>query len=822
MAAMMPVPNIKNSSGQLQKTSRALESQWDDWMDWGPSLDKVDGVPKQVMMLSQTDIDEHKPKDSIRLTRKRKSLEDSDCILPSGRSSSVQNKSHSVVEKRYRTNLNDKIAELRQSVPSLREGSQSPEDVAVSSPSLKYNKATILTKAIEYIQHLEKRNAFLEDTNNMLRNHRCDISTTIYEKSPALEKEPSKDGSSISSNSLSRSPSSGITTDEPRGMISVPEDIRRLRESVLPQPHYADSISYETNTEGTSSSNISVRGGKLIGKLMLGSLAGLMIMDGVGGTREGGRDRGLFALPVPSLLPFLRMLWNIQSHPSTLPYNRFLLPLARGFIVFAMLGIILFLYLFNSKPKIGRVRVAFDKSISRDSASPLEMRQNAWLTAIQTVRVPRHTMLPELLALILETHAYLARKVIGWRRYSWLTGRNEEDEVARVRAYDIAIDAQLVGGDTELSRSRLVLTLWASGTLPVSPARLMLKALHIRLTFWQASRSLWITRVIDCAGRHLAYSQWRLAQELIDSPKISKNSGASDPLPNHLVRLLQQPIDEIMTDNAIRNAHNYAWNRDFLDPGDGDCNLHSEDTASLGSLDALAVWVSNSNLHKALSAFVECSVSKTIQSQIALALGTAPPGSLSSIRALTAAAALYEADREVNIACVLQSISLSSDCLLSASSPTVPLIPSDACQDIPIAIDCAQAMIALVSSKSSSSGLPRALEVLEKALSGPRSMKPLARAATYQLMLELAKHPGLLGIASYRFHQVIVNAVMQLDESMPQKLDSHYKIRSNYKIALQKLIQHGTEKRRLSIASVDTGYGSMNDDDHTAMYLAAS
>jgi hypothetical protein len=80
-----------------------------------------------------------------------------------------------------------------------------------------------------------------------------------------------------------------------------------------------------------------------------------------------------------------------------------------------------------------------------------------------------------------KSRRYLTRQVLGWRSYSWLTGRNEEDEIARVRAWEIAIDAQLAGGDSEMSRSRLVLTLWASGTLPVTPARRELCSVSVPL-----------------------------------------------------------------------------------------------------------------------------------------------------------------------------------------------------------------------------------------------------------------------------------------------------------------------------------------------------
>lgn len=91
---------------------------------------------------------------------------------------------HNMIEKRYRTNLNDKIAALRDSVPALRvmvhrlerqdsdeiEEEFGEEDLGGLAPAHKLNKATILSKATEYIAHLEKKNKALARENNQLRN----------------------------------------------------------------------------------------------------------------------------------------------------------------------------------------------------------------------------------------------------------------------------------------------------------------------------------------------------------------------------------------------------------------------------------------------------------------------------------------------------------------------------------------------------------------------------------------------------------------------------------------------------------------------------
>lgn len=105
---------------------------------------------------------------------------------------------HNMIEKRYRTNLNDKIAALRDSVPALRvmvhrlehtdgvedgaidvnimdeikaeAGLEGDEDLGGLTPAHKLNKATILSKATEYIAHLERKNRSLAKENSALRN----------------------------------------------------------------------------------------------------------------------------------------------------------------------------------------------------------------------------------------------------------------------------------------------------------------------------------------------------------------------------------------------------------------------------------------------------------------------------------------------------------------------------------------------------------------------------------------------------------------------------------------------------------------------------
>ena len=105
-------------------------------------------------------------------------LEDEDSDSSPKRSNSTpgearkkpRRKTHNAIEKRYRVKLNEKIAELRDSIPSLRQqtattpggspiGDASATDLASGQ---KINKANILEKATEYVKHLENCNRRLQ------------------------------------------------------------------------------------------------------------------------------------------------------------------------------------------------------------------------------------------------------------------------------------------------------------------------------------------------------------------------------------------------------------------------------------------------------------------------------------------------------------------------------------------------------------------------------------------------------------------------------------------------------------------------------------
>ncbi|KAL1889443.1 hypothetical protein Cpir12675_005778 [Ceratocystis pirilliformis] len=76
---------------------------------------------------------------------------------------------HNDIERKYRTNLKDKIAELRDAIPALRGLVDEEEDDGTPRPQ-KVSKGTVLTKATDYIHTLERRNkAIMKEHQDLSR-----------------------------------------------------------------------------------------------------------------------------------------------------------------------------------------------------------------------------------------------------------------------------------------------------------------------------------------------------------------------------------------------------------------------------------------------------------------------------------------------------------------------------------------------------------------------------------------------------------------------------------------------------------------------------
>ena len=246
--------------------------------------------------------------------------------------------SHNVIEKRYRSNLNDKISMLRDSIPALRvsaqrasakDGSSDTEDSGDGegpTSKVKLNKATVLTKATEYIKQLERQNERLMEENSLLRN-RLKGADSPPDSTIAVSYEQFKLSDSPVTDNTSSPPKMEITEDSsantvaPVGMIKVPDDIARLRIGAS-EEHYAPDIDFSTATRG-----------RYMSRLLLGSLATLMVMEGLSEvesdrTSNEPGSRGLFALPSellresrgfrdPIRRRIIAFVYSIQPHQTT-------------------------------------------------------------------------------------------------------------------------------------------------------------------------------------------------------------------------------------------------------------------------------------------------------------------------------------------------------------------------------------------------------------------------------------------------------------------------------------------------------------------------
>ncbi|RDI76400.1 hypothetical protein Vi05172_g13620 [Venturia inaequalis] len=627
-------------------------------------------------------------------TKKRQSEASDDASDKSGKHQPVKKTAHNMIEKRYRTNLNDKIAALRDSVPSLRvmsrpgsngnEEEDDPEDLEGLTPAHKLNKATVLSKATEYIRHLEKRNKRLAEELAAIKD-RLDT----YEK---LSMAPLGLNNGLgTSDSMSQyqhdpfpsPPTSGGSTGPIRGMISVPADIENIRRTGLSGTPYGQWQA-QTTYAGNPSRNqpgqanmVNGRGG-VMGKVLVGSLGGLMLFEAFIENEQTGNEpaaRGLFAAPISLISQVVRALYP-QSAMFGIPPQQALSFFRLALLCGAFIYVVAPLLDFKPRPK--KKVLALELSSAPSLASPVEVRRKAWLTAIQTVWVPRHNFFLEVAALLLKTLKLSTRKLIGWNGFAFLFKMTKEQEAARVKAWEIALDAQLTGGDAEISMSRLVLTLLASGTLPDTPARLMLKALHIRILFWEVGRAGWGgTWILDEFSMLLARSCWNAAR-LEQTMRFHNGSRSDDrtddqpPLPSHLAALLNLDASDVLLDSITQRAYNLAWNRPSSEGTDKDASTDSvvEDFAISSPLDALAAWLSSHYVSTTLAQSLAGAAQDIIVAQVDTAIAIAPPTSGAQIRALTAKAVIVKENRLELVDAAYQA--LPSESIKKLESPKPP------------------------------------------------------------------------------------------------------------------------------------------------------
>lgn len=622
---------------------------------------------------------------------------------------------------------------------------------------------------------------------------------------------------------------------DPQGMIPVPDDMKRIISAQLAsgRPYPVPQQAFQQNPaimrqqqiqQQQQVQNSRWQNAPYYGKFMVGSLAGLMFVESLREREQSNASpegRGLLAIPIHLLGPLVS-----RSHVTIAGQQYSLLHIISTLKSLLLLGTLLWVFvpsLFASRPPRTQKTVhAYNAKLQAvpSLASPINVRRQAWLTAIQTVWVPRHNFFLEAAALLLKTMKLSLRNTIGVHGYQMLTGLTEEQETARVKAWTIALDAQLAGGDVEINKSRLTLTLLASRTLPDSPLRLMLSALHIRVLLWQLGKQ----GVHNILAAKLARSKWNEARQLHRLTNSLRRSGPSSPdeeFPEHLALLLKQDCDDVLNENIVQRAHNLAFNRptthDIYSDVDG-MNAVVEDPAVRSPMDAVAAWWSSLVLQRVLSGSLSDTEDSDVSERAEMmandlnkAIWIAPIGSNAQVRALVAKAVVIDEKRGANIAAVLKALgpSLNPDKHPQYSRGVPPLIDAPLSSitpdpDVQLALRCAMAIAHLQRYE-----VPpySALSVVDTILPGStEGLSLLGCTAAFQLMDRLHKHSVAAEACATALERLSGTLRIWIGSSEGDRPGLNRELR-------QKMVERCLTVTKSVIGMEDLGYASMSEED---------
>lgn len=692
----------------------------------------------------------------------------------------------------------------------------------------------VLSKATEYIRHLEKRYNRLQEENNTMRARiaafeKLFMAGSMNGSIAPMQHPPTPMQYTAQEPQQQDFMESQTTTQgnsgPPSGMIQVPEDMKQILSAQMSaaQPYPVPTQPFHSGSQTMLQQQLQQQqqeqpgrwgnAAPYFGKLMVGSLAGLMILEAAREeetSNENPEGRGLMALPV-HLLRYLTggLDFHVMGYHAHASLKLVLL-----------LGTVLWVFIPSlfvtqerkpEKPQLSTLQPA------PSLASSIHVRRQAWLTAVQSVWIPRHNLFLEASALILKAAKLSLLNVIGAHGYKILSGATENQETAHAKAWSIALDSQLAGGDVEINKSRLLITLLASGSLRDTPARLMLKALHIRVLLWDLSQYRWKLGITTAVAASLARSRWNEARHLnqiLAEARRTTSVQHEDELPDHLAHLVEQQCGDVLNDELIRRAHNLAFNKDtrdgIEDPIDGMDSV--VDDAAIGSpMDAVSAWWSTQVLHEALTATLERDEEGPAarDDKIEMAVHTAPVGSVAQARALVARAALSGQHRGSNIALALQTVGTDNNesplvtpvsMVGSSSSPSSP--------DVRLTLRCATAIAHLRRSETRGVGL-KDLQVIESIVlpKDSSAMSLLGFTAVMELIEQVFEHKSATETFSTSLERLAGG--LRLWIGGPAGDD----------FGLNPTVRHKVVDRCLGITKslvgmeVDTGYGSLSDDE---------
>lgn len=698
----------------------------------------------------------------------------------------------------------------------------------------------MLSKATEYIRHLEKRNSRLLDENSAMQTR-----ITAFEKlfmtgamngtfptmsQPTTPLQYGGDPGSYMSAGIG-SPSAG---PDPQGMIQVPEDMKRILTAQMAtgQPYPVGQQQAFQNTsilrqQQLQQQHVQQRRWQqnappgYYGKLMVGSLAGLMFVEALREKEqspEKPEGRGLMGLPLGTIQHFIsHTSFRVMGHHF--PTYKVLLLLQLIVLLWAILLTFCPSALSSLKKKDRKTRQTAVEALQPvpPLSSPIHVRRQAWLTAIQTVWVPEHNLFLEAAALVLKLGKLSLINLVGISSYQMLAGLTVEQEAARIKAWDVALDAQLTGGDNEINKARLALSYLASLTLPRCPLRLMQRALHIRVLFSELNSSPFIFSILNRVVDGMTTKLWDQAKQLnrmMDQPcRSDVNVEDKEELADHLAMLLEQDCDQVLSDSIVQRMYNLAWNlpteENAVGSRDG-MDTVVEDPAIRSPLDAVSAWYSTTVLQRVLEMSLESEMSNDhssneIDALLSLAVRTAPVGSAAQSRAVIARAVCFDQHRGANIAAALQLVG-SLNPVKAAVKLHPPLLdapmPTVFTPDSLMALRCAMSLAQLSRHADNNASLKIAETVT---VNGPMTL--LGWVAAFKLMTTLNEHPAA---------RVAYSTVL---EQLAGALRIWIGSRTGNASDLSAELRHQSIEKCLAItkslvgAELDTGYGSLSETE---------
>ncbi|KOS17380.1 hypothetical protein ESCO_006525 [Escovopsis weberi] len=436
----------------------------------------------------------------------------------------------------------------------------------------------------------------------------------------------------------------------------------------------------------------------------------------------------------------------------------------------------------NANPYVGKMMLS-----SLAGLMVLEaMRENEPSNSEPQVWVPRHNFFLEAAALMVKTAKLSIRRVFGDDAYRRLTGKS---------------------------------------TLPDTPVRLMLKALHIRLLLWGFSHPGPRLGILDALASRLSRAKWKKARQLNQFlVQMGHMTGTphEDELPDHLAALLSQECDEVLNQMVVQRAHNLAFNKE---------TSHSiawpieamdavvEDKAVTVPMDAVAAWWSTEILHDVLAASVdrdrddEHALDSRAQS-IDVAIRVAPAGSMAHLRAILARAVLTERTRGANIAAVAQAINEGDREGADPDAPTTTGARGSGAYtrgpDSQLSLGCASALAHL---KRVQAGAPGSRESFRDAVekiifvAKTSSLTLLSFASVMEVVDQVLAHESVANGLAYRLEELVKCLRIWMGSPLGSKCGVGHAIQEK---AVNRCL---TITKSLLQMDLDPGYSSMSDDE---------